>query len=322
MSDGPMIEVQDLTKRYGRHAAVSDVSFVVERGEVVGLLGPNGAGKSTTIRVLACFIPATSGTARVGGLDVFTQADDVRRRIGYMPENNPLHLDMRTKEYLRFRAHLKGLGGARARDRVDSVMEQCGLTDVSRRIIGTLSKGFRQRVGLADALVHEPDLIVLDEPTIGLDPHQIRAFRQLIKDLSPKHTVLLSSHILPEVEMTCHRVLILHDGKIVAADSTDSLRKRMSDSGQVVAEIAAPPQDLRVCWEEMENIEHYDIAPIDGDYCRCALTPRRGVDLRPMIFVKVMLNRWKLRELSRTRPSLEDIFVRLTRAERDEEEGF
>src|SRR5437762_1644994 len=167
------------------------------------------------MRILACYLPATYGTARVAGFDVLTQSDEVRRRIGYMPENNPLHLDMRVREYLKFRARLKGLGFRRSRKRVEVVMRQCGLTDVSRKIIGHLSKGYRQRVGLADALVHEPELIILDEPTIGLDPNQIRSVRQLIKELSRNHTVLISSHILPEVEMTCSRVVILHEGKLL-----------------------------------------------------------------------------------------------------------
>src|SRR5438874_2806909 len=205
-----MIEVQKLTKHYGPVTAIRDVSFSVGPGEIVGFLGPNGAGKSTTMRILACYLPATFGTARVADFDVFTEADEVRRRIGYMPENNPLHLDMRVREYLKFRARLKGLGFRRSRERVEVVMEQCGLTDVSRRIIGHLSKGYRQRVGLADALVHEPELIILDEPTIGLDAHQIRSVRQLIKELAPSHTVLISTHNLLEVELTCNRVLIMH----------------------------------------------------------------------------------------------------------------
>src|SRR5579862_4144094 len=207
MNDGLMIEVENLTKRYAGHTAVSNLSFTVNRGEIVGLLGPNGAGKSTTMRVLSCYLPATSGTVRVAGLDVFHDSTEVRRRIGYMPENNPLHQEMRVKEYLKFRARLKGLGLRRSRQRVDVVLEQCGLTEVSRRIIGQLSKGFRQRVGLADALVHEPELLILDEPTIGLDPNQIRSVRQLIKSLAQAHTVLISTHILPEAEMTCHRVM-------------------------------------------------------------------------------------------------------------------
>src|SRR5881397_3333194 len=227
MSDGLIIEVENLTKRYAGHAAVDRITFTVQRGEIVGFLGPNGAGKSTTMRILACYLPATYGTARVAGFDVFTQADEVRRRIGYMPENNPLHLDMRVREYLKFRARLKGLGIGRSRERAEAVMQQCGLTEVRRKIIGQLSKGYRQRVGLADALVHEPELIILDEPTVGLDPHQIRSARQLIKDLGRHHTVLISTHNLFEVEMTCNRVLMLHEGKILAADTTQNLQNIM-----------------------------------------------------------------------------------------------
>src|SRR6266487_3154680 len=192
MSDVPIIEVENLTKRYAGNTAIDGLTFSVGRGEIVGFLGLNGAGKSTTMRILSGFIPATAGWARVAGFDVSAQTDEVRRRIGYMPENNPLHLDMRVREYLKFRARLKGLGIRHSRDRVEVVMGQCGLTEVSRRIIGQLSKGYRQRVGLADALVHEPELIILDEPTIGLDPNQIRAVRQLIKSLGGQHTVLIS----------------------------------------------------------------------------------------------------------------------------------
>lgn len=314
-----MIEVSNLTKRYAGHTAISGLTFTVGRGEIVGLLGPNGAGKSTTMRILTCFMPATSGSARVAGLDVFKEADEVRRRIGYMPENNPLHLDMRVREYLKFRARLKGLSAARSRERVDAVLQQCDLTEVSRRIIGHLSKGYKQRVGLADALVHEPELIILDEPTIGLDPNQIRSVRQLIKDLGSRHTILLSTHILPEVEMTCSRVLIMNGGKILAADSPENLQRLMSDSGQVVAEIAAPIADLRLCWEQVPEVEHYDISAAEGDYFRCALTPRLGIDLRPQVFELVKSNGWKLRELSCARHSLEDIYMRVTRPENDEE---
>ncbi|MBM3879176.1 MAG: ATP-binding cassette domain-containing protein [Verrucomicrobia bacterium] len=317
-----MIQVQRLSKWYGAHAAVDEVSFEVGRGEIVGLLGPNGAGKSTILRVLAGYLPATSGTVRVAGFDVFHQPNQVRRRIGYMPETNPLHLEMRVREYLKFRGRLKGLGWRGSRERVEAVLDQCGLIEVSAKIIGTLSKGYRQRVGLADALVHEPSLIILDEPTIGLDPHQIRAVRQLIKDLGRERTVLLSSHILPEVEMTCQRVLILHRGKILADDATQSLPRRLSAGGQVVAEIAAPPDQIRLCWEELPGVESYDVAPADGEYWRCALTPRPGVDLRPLVFERVVRRGWTLRELTHSRHSLEDIFVQLTRATREgEEEG-
>jgi len=314
-----MIEVSNLTKRYAGNTAVADVSFTVNRGEIVGLLGPNGAGKSTTMRILSCFIPASSGTVRIGGLDVFTQADEVRRRIGYMPENNPLHSEMRVREYLKFRARLKGLGRSRARQRVDAVIAQCGLNDVSRRIIGQLSKGYRQRVGLADALVHEPELIILDEPTIGLDPSQIRVVRQLIKELGRSHTVLLSSHILPEVEMTCNRVMIMREGRILAADTPENLEKSMGRSGHIIAEIAAPLEELRVCWEGMPELAHFNIAPAEGQYYRCSLTAVGSDDLRPKIFALVREHDWKLRELFRLRHSLEDVYMRLTRPESEEE---
>ena len=321
MNDGLMIEVSNLTKRYAGHTAVSDISFTVGRGEIVGLLGSNGAGKSTTMRILSCFMPATSGTVRVAGFDVFTQADEVRRRIGYMPENNPLYPEMRVREYLKFRARLKGLVRKRLRERVDIVMEQCSLTNVSRKIIGQLSKGYRQRVGLGDALVHEPELIILDEPTIGLDPKQIRSVRQLIKDLGRSHTVLISTHILPEVEMMCSRVLILHEGKILAADTPENLQKLMSGHGQVIAEIAAPQDELRTCWEEMGEVEYYDLMPVSDGFVRCALTPRDGIDLRPHISALALKRGWILQELTRSRHSLEDIYLRVTRREEEEEES-
>ena len=314
-----MIEVANLTKRYAGHRAVNGLTFSVAPGEIVGLLGPNGAGKTTIMRILSCFMPATSGTARVAGFDVFTQADDVRRHIGYMPENNPLHRDMRVRDYLKFRARLKGLGRVRSRERVDVVMEQCGLAAESKRVIGQLSKGYQQRVGLADALVHEPELIILDEPTAGLDPNQIRTVRQLIKDLAGKHTVLLSTHILPEVEMTCSRVLILHQGRVLADDTPRNLEKLMSDGGQVVAEIAAPLHELSEIFENAAEIEDFDLSPTEGDYIRCALTARPGLDVRPQIFRMVNEHGWQLRELTHSGHSLEDIFVRVTRPDREEE---
>jgi len=318
MSDDLMIEVANLTKRYAGNTAVSDISFSVRRGEIVGLLGPNGAGKSTTMRILSCFVPATSGTVRVAGLDVFEQSDEVRRRIGYMPENNPLHYDMRVREYLKFRARLKGLARRQSRERVDVVMEQCGLTEVGRRIIGQLSKGYRQRVGLADALVHEPELLILDEPTIGLDPNQIRSVRQIIKGLGGTHTVLVSTHILPEAEVTCHRVVIMFDGRILAADTPENLQKLMSSRSQVIAEIAAPPEELRDCWARTAEVEQFDVSAAEGEYYRCALTPRDGVDLRPQVFALARERGWPLRELTRSRHSLEDIYVRVTRPEEEE----
>ena len=315
-----MIQVSNLTKRYAGRTAVDDISFTVARGEIVGLLGPNGAGKSTTMRVLSGFMPATSGTVRVAGFDVFHDADETRQRIGYMPENNPLHPEMRVREYLKFRARLKGLGWRRSRERVTTVMEQCGLTDVSRRIIGQLSKGYKQRVGLADALVHEPELIILDEPTIGLDPQQIRSVRALIKSLAGKHTVLISTHILPEVEMMCGRVLIMLDGRVLASDTPENLQRRMAGGSQVIAEIAAPAEALRAAWEHLPTVAQFDVSAGDGEFFRCALTPRDGQDLRPAIFALCVKNGWTLRELTRSRHSLEDIYMQVTRPTTEEVE--
>jgi len=320
MNDSWMIEVSDLTKRYAGHTAVAGISFTVQRGEIVGLLGPNGAGKSTTMRVLSCYLPATSGTVRVGGLDVFTQSRAVRRRIGYMPENNPLHPEMRVREYLKFRARLKGLSRQQSRERADVVMQQCGLTDVQRKLIGHLSKGYRQRVGLADALVHEPELLILDEPTIGLDPHQIRSVRELIKGLAGTHTVLISSHILPEVEMTCSRVLILHRGKILAADTPDNLQALVGGNNLLVAEIAAPAGELSDCWSRIPEIEQFEVSSAEGNYFRCVLTLRDGAELRTRVFDICRERGWMLRELTRHRHSLEDIYVHVTRPDEEEED--
>ncbi len=313
MSAEAMIEVEGLTKRYAGHTAIENLAFTVGRGEIVGLLGENGAGKSTTMRILTCSLPATSGTARVAGLDVFRDSREVRRRIGFMPENNPLHTDMRVRDYLKFRSRLKGVPRAQARQRIDLVMQQCGLQEVGRRIIGQLSKGYRQRVGLADALVHDPQLIVLDEPTIGLDPIQIRSVRKLIKDLGGHHTVLISTHILSEAEKICNRVLILCGGRIVAADTPENLQKGMNFAGQVVAEIAAPMEELASVWEDEADVQHCDLSVVDGDYVRCALSPVPGCDLRPRIYEMVAARGWRLRELTRSRFSLEDIYLQVTR---------
>jgi len=226
---------------------------------------------------------------------------------------------MRVQEYWKFRARLKGLNWRRSRERLGTVMEQCGLTEVGRRIIGQLSKGYKQRVGLADALVHEPELIILDEPTLGLDPHQIRAVRQLIKSLAQKHTVLISTHILPEAEMTCNRMLIMFDGKILAADTPDNLQRLMAGGSQIIAEIAAPADELREALSQMPGIEQFNVSPCEGEFQRCALTPRDGYDLRPAIFALALERGWIMRELTRSRHSLEDIYVQVTKPTEEED---
>jgi len=219
-----MIDVQHLTKAYGDLRAVDDITFHVGEGEIVGLLGPNGAGKSTTMRILTCFIPATSGKAAVAGCDVFTQSLQVRQNIGYLPENNPLYPEMRATEYLKFRAKLKNVPRKERKRRIGEVLERCGAADFAGQVIGTLSKGERQRVGLADCLLHNPRILILDEPTVGLDPNQIRHVRDLINELGSAHTVLISTHILPEVESVCERFIIIHEGKIAQQMTMDELR--------------------------------------------------------------------------------------------------
>jgi len=315
----PMIEVEGLTKRYGRQTAIADLNFEVARGEIVGFLGPNGAGKSTTMRILSGFLSATSGSARVAGLDLVEDSIEVRRRVGYLPENNPLPDDMRVREFLKFRSRLKGLDRVSSRGRVDAVIEQFDLGEMANRMIASLSKGYRQRVGLADALVHEPELLILDEPTIGLDPHQIMSVRSVIKTLAAEHTVLISSHILPEMEVTCSRLFVFHKGDIVAADTQDNLQKRMGRRTRVIAEIDAPEEALRTLWEEMGEVTHYYLAPAAGEFRRCVLTVRDGVDLRPVIAGLAHEREWKIRELSESRPTLEDIFVQITSPEDEEE---
>jgi len=305
-----MIEVQNLTKRYGQHVALDGVSFSVGRGEVVGFLGPNGAGKSTTMRILTTFIAATSGTVRVGGDCVFEQPMRVRKRLGYMPENNPLPLDLRVADYLKFRAQLKRLANGDSANRIAGVMEQCGVADVAGRFIGQLSRGYRQRVGMADALLGKPELIVLDEPTAGLDPNQVRSVRKLVRDLAGGHTVLISSHILSEIEMTCDRVVILHEGRLLASGALDELMAKANAA--IVAEVRAPLTDAKE-WATQLALGQAECAEQPGGYVRCRFTDAKSTDAREKIFSSASERGWPLRELSRQAPSLEDLFVSLTR---------
>lgn len=307
-----MIQVENLVKRYPGFTAIHGLTFSVQKGEIVGFLGPNGAGKSTTMRILSCFMPATSGRAIVAGHDVYTQSLEVRRRIGYMPENVPLYADMRVNEYLNFRAALKGVPRARRRERVERVCEQCGITDVYRKIIGHLSKGYRQRVGLADTLVHDPELIILDEPTIGLDPNQIRQVRELIRELGRSRTVLLSTHILPEVEKTCTRVLIINRGKIVASDSPENLKRLRMGGGETVVEVKASREEIKTIFSELTGVTSVEIEGADGDYIRAVLHPRMDEDLREAVYQCVKNRGWTMRELTRQRQTLEEAFVQIT----------
>jgi ABC-2 type transport system ATP-binding protein len=292
------------------------VSFSVGRGEVVGFLGPNGAGKSTTMRILTTFIAATSGTVRVGGDCVFEQPMRVRKRLGYMPENNPLPLDLRVADYLKFRAQLKRLANGDSAKRIAGVMEQCGVADVAGRFIGQLSRGYRQRVGMADALLGKPELIVLDEPTAGLDPNQVRSVRKLVRDLAGGHTVLISSHILSEIEMTCDRVVILHEGRLLASGALDELMAKANAA--IVAEVRAPLTDAKE-WATQLALGQAECAEQPGGYVRCRFTDAKSTDAREKIFSSASERGWPLRELSRQAQSLEDLFVSLTRGKEADE---
>lgn len=308
-----MIEVSHLTKRYARHTAVSDISFEVQRGEIVGFLGPNGAGKTTTLRMLTGYLPPTSGTAKIAGKDIFRESLAARSKIGYMPENVPLYDDMRVKEYLKFRAQLKGLSGSHGRTRVSDVIETCGLKSVRRKMIKTLSKGYRQRVGLADALVHDPELLILDEPTNGLDPNQIRHIRGLIKRLAETHTVLISTHILHEVEMICNRVIIIDGGKIKATDTPTKLTEQMRSAGRIELELKTEFKSAQQALSSMDGVKKVIGEKLDDDWLQFTIWIDSGTDARERIANLASEKNWPLRSLFRHTAKLEDVFVELTR---------
>ena len=306
-----MIKVQNLTKRYAGHTAIRDLNFEVGKGEIMGFLGPNGAGKTTTMRILASYMPPSSGRATVAGFDVFEQSLEARAHLGYMPENVPLYNDMRVTEYLDYRAGLKAVPHRRIKERVGDVKELCGLKEVEKQLIGTLSKGYRQRVGLGDALLHEPDLLILDEPTIGLDPNQIRQVRELIKNLGKQHTILLSTHILPEVEMTCSRVIIINKGRIEACDTPENLLGQIRQAGGVIVEARVGSDNGA---EELKKVSGVrDVTTeTDGEWKIYSLRVESGTDVREEVFRLASARRWTLRELSQRRATLENVFVEIT----------
>ena len=309
-----MIKVENLTKRYAGQPAIRDLNFEVNRGGIMGFLGPNGAGKTTTMRILASFMPPTSGRATIAGFDVFEQSLQARAHLGYMPENVPLYSDMRVTEYLRYRAGLKEVQHRRVTERVGDVNELCGLKGVENKLIGALSKGYRQRVGLADALLAEPDLLILDEPTIGLDPNQIRQVRELIKNLGEQHTILLSTHILPEVEMTCSRVIIIHKGRIEACDTPENLLGKIRQAGGVVLEAKVGKDNGA---DELKKISGVREVITDGedDWKRFSLRVESGVDVREEVFRLATERHWAVRELTQRRATLEDVFVEITHSD-------
>ncbi|TFE69876.1 ABC transporter [Methylacidiphilum sp. Yel] len=310
-----MIKVENLVKTYSGYTALQGISFEVKKGEIVGFLGPNGAGKTTTMRILSCYLPPTSGKVEVAGFDVLQKPLEVKKRVGYMPENVPLYMDLRVNEYLRYRAKLKGIRGSMLNERVQSVLKLCHIEDVASSMIGNLSKGYRQRVGLADALVHDPELLILDEPTIGLDPNQIRSVRELIRSLGQHHTIILSSHILSEVEAVCSRVLIINKGKIEAADTPENLSKlvRGGNIGAIRLEILCKPSVAKEAFEGLEEVEEAEIVEeYPGGWVILQVWPKPGNDIRDAVYNVIQKKGWKIREMSRIKATLEDIFVELT----------
>jgi ABC-2 type transport system ATP-binding protein len=308
-----MIKVSHLTKTYASQVAVDNISFNVLAGEIMGFLGPNGAGKTTTMRILSGYMPPTSGAATVAGYDVFRQSLQVRQNVGYMPENAPLYQDMKVKEYLHFRAAIKGMSGRQLRERCGDVMEMCSLLDVRRRLIVNLSKGYRQRVALADALLSRPKLLILDEPTNGLDPTQIRGVRELLRTLRGETTVLLSTHILAEVEQTCDRVIILHKGKVRALDTPRNLSREFQAAGHVSLELSGGKNAKEILkkLEFIPGVRKATLGKTDGTWHKFDLRIESQSDVRESIQDLALKETWKLRELHRKLPSLEDVFVDL-----------
>jgi len=316
-----MIEVERLTKHYGPVTAIRDVSFSVAPGQIVGFLGPNGAGKSTTMRILSCFMPASSGSARVAGHDVFRESLEVRRRIGYLPENVPLYTEMRVGPYLEFVAEVKGVSRSDRRRRVADAMDRCGVADVQNRLIGTLSKGYRQRVGLAQAIVSDPEVLILDEPTIGLDPRQITEIRSLIKSLAGQHTVILSTHILPEVSMVCSGVIIINKGAVVAQGPIDSLVDQFFPTARVEVEIVGPPPAVRDRIRGISGVLSVEDQMVANGAARYVVEAARGRDVRAEIFKLAAQQQWDLLELRRVGMTLEEVFIRIVAGEEGGEAG-
>jgi ABC-2 type transport system ATP-binding protein len=308
-----LIEVQDLTKTFGERTAVDHISFAVNKGEILGFLGPNGAGKTTTMRMLTSFMPATSGTARIAGFDVFDNSLEVRRHIGYLPENPPVYPDMTVESYLDFVARIKGVPGEKRAQRVTDALEKTNITDKRDELIKRLSRGYKQRVGLAQALVHDPDVIILDEPTVGLDPKQIIEVRHLIKNLAGSHTIVLSTHILPEVSMTCDRVVIINKGKIAAVDTPQNLTSQLKGGQRIRVEVQASEQPLREVLAQVPGASHVQIeaAPLTG-HVLATIEAAEGKDIRSAIAARIVEKGWPLFELKGVSLSLEDIFLELT----------
>ena len=318
-----MIEVRNLTKRFRSKVAVNDLTFSVEKGEILGFLGPNGAGKTTTMRMLTGFMPATSGNAIICGLDVFEKPHEIKKRVGYLPENPPLYRDMTVEEYLDFIASIKGMSRREKRQRIGEIIEQLNLQEVRNLIISKLSKGFRQRVGLAQALIHKPEVLILDEPTSGLDPRQVVEVRKLITDLAGEHTIILSTHILPEVSMTCQRVIIIDRGRMVAVDAPDRLKSRLDSHDKLRIDVAGPSREIHDALLKLKGVQNVSAAEPPGAAAEgrtvFLIEPAEGTDVRDDLLPLLVERGWKLYELRNEGLTLEEIFIRLTTRENREE---
>ncbi|MBC8230194.1 ATP-binding cassette domain-containing protein [bacterium] len=319
-----MIEVEYLTKYYGNIRAIENVTFRVEKGEVVGFLGPNGSGKTTTMRILTCFMPASNGRATVAGYDVFTQSLDVRRHIGYMPESVPLYTEMKVSSYLKYVSKIRKIPRGQRNSRIDAVLESCGLTHMRNRIIGQLSKGYRQRVGLAQALIHDPDVLILDEPTIGLDPKQIVEIRELIKEFGKEHTILLSTHILPEASMICGRIIVINngsiagsitlsDGRITSIQSSEGETTALGETEKLYVEAKTPVEDFIAQVSQIPNVINVQVAGQSADnYPRFYIDYELNMDIREELSSVIINNSWELLEIRPVEMTLEEVFLRLT----------
>jgi ABC-2 type transport system ATP-binding protein len=306
------ILVENLTKRYGTQKAVDDISFRVTKGEIVGFLGPNGAGKTTTMKVITCFLMPTSGDVKVNNLSVLSNREEIKKKIGYLPENNPLYYDMPVMEYLAFTGELQGIAKNKLHDKIANMIYTCGLNDEKHKKIGELSKGYRQRVGLAQALIHDPEILILDEPTSGLDPNQITEIRKLIRLIGKEKTVILSTHILPEVEATCDRILIINNGKIVADGTPDTLRKKSQGNEVLQVQIADANSNNEIIslLQEVETIQMVD--PVSDSVYTFVVQSKAGVSSRREIFNLCVQKKWVLTEMTPVETKLEDIFRELT----------
>ncbi|MBN2329638.1 MAG: ATP-binding cassette domain-containing protein [Candidatus Omnitrophica bacterium] len=314
-----MIIAENIKKMYGRVTAIDDVSFEVAEGEILGFLGPNGAGKTTTMRILTGYSPPTSGNATVAGLDVRQKSLEVRRCIGYLPENTPLYNDMDVVSFLGFAAQVKHVSPGDRAGQIREAMAETGIMDVANRTIGKLSKGYRQRVGLAQALIGDPKVLILDEPTVGLDPNQIREIRELIKNMAGRRTVILSTHILPEVSMICERVLIINEGRIVASDAVGDLSRRVGKTRKIRLIVKASASEMQTALSEIDGVQNVDCQEIQGEvgFCQALINTDPTRDLRPVLSHSIVGRGWDLCEVRSMDPTLEDIFIEIIAGEKE-----